>query len=283
MAVTVRAVTGSRTAGRDTAKMPTSATAAVPRANRVFGTETSHTMTAAATASMTGRAVDTTPNSPCHSCATHRMSRSGGSASRTSCAPATDESCATAAAVPASTEATAADGTATRLAGTDDSGTAPWVASSTGATATCAPIVTAAASRSRPGTYRSRRLTSGAITRTPAVATADNTSPSDAARNGSSRIRRRTVAANDRTGSARTPRLAAIRTTAAITEARMTLGSKRVSTANHATAVAISRRRPRAPTPKMDATSTVPAATTATFEPLTATRCVRPVSRIACS
>ncbi|HEV2786771.1 MAG TPA: hypothetical protein VGV67_10310, partial [Solirubrobacteraceae bacterium] len=64
-----------------------------------------------------------------------------------------------------------------------------------------------------------------------------------------------------------------------MTLARSTLGSKRVTSAYHASTAASAQRRPRAPTWITRSSTMAPATTTAMFAPLTATRWVSPVSR----
>lgn len=169
------------------------------------------------------------------------------------------------------------------LAGIEASGTSPTVHSSSGATASCAPTVTASRSPIRPGTHPRRRRTSGARTSTPAVAPADRSMPRDPAMPGSSSTSASTATARAWRGSPTTPRTPASSTTAAIAEARSTLGSQRVRTANQTRPAARTTRRTRWPARNAAVTTSSPATTRATFDPLTATRCVSPVSRIASS
>ena len=193
---------------------------------------------------------------------------------------AADGTCSTATTEPTetTTEAAAAAGTATRLAGIDPSGTSPNVANRMGATASCAPSVVASTTANGRGRRVNRRCTSGATTRTPAVAAADRSSPTDMASSGSIVISVRTATPSAWTDDVGVPRARATSTAAAMTAARETEGSARVSKTNQPMANATTHRWPRAPSPMAPANSSAPAATTATFDPLTATRWVSPAA-----
>jgi hypothetical protein len=206
--------------------------------------------------------------------------RSAGSASRRTHDAAVTSTAATRVPTAPIIRASVAAGTATRLAGTDVSGTWPNVTSSTGAVATCAPIDTATSDATGRGRRRSRVATRGARTRIPAVADADRASPSDPASAGSTARSTRTATDSACTAWRPVPRASAISTAPAIVAARSTDGAARVSTTNHAMVSAARSRRPRAPTPRPRHTSQTPPATSATFVPDTATRCVRPTSRM---
>jgi hypothetical protein len=178
--------------------------------------------------------------------------------------------------------ATAAAGTATRFAGIDANVTSPKVASSTGTTATCAPTVIAARSATRDGNREGRwARTRGAATSTPAVAVADNTSPSEPASRGSTRTSSSTATARLWRASRGTPRTDAASSTSAIVPARCTLGSNRVTNANHGTTSATASHRPLAPTRSSPSTPSTPPSTIATLLPETAVRWVNPVACIA--
>lgn len=107
---------------------------------------------------------------------------------------------------------------------------------------------------------------------------AESSRPSDPAIAGSAATSTSTATDREWTAWVPTPRDAATSTAPAITAARSTAGSARVTTTNHATVSATSTRWPRAPTPASPDNSATPATTTATFEPETATRWVRPTS-----
>ena len=143
-----------------------------------------------------GRATSTTPPTSANAWATPSTRRAPGPASPNSTAPASGATSASAVPVNASTAATAAAGTASRFAGTEARDTSPKVANSTGTTAIWAPRVIEAISPARRGRrVGSWRRIIGARTRTPAVAVADSSRPSDPARRGSTARSRRTATA----------------------------------------------------------------------------------------
>ena len=117
----------------------------------------------------------------------------------------------------------------------------------------------------------------GVMTTSPVVAATDNTNPTDHVANGSSPTMPSTVIAKARNGTTSRPIAKPICTTAAITAARTTLDSKRVTTANidttpKATAKRghrLSRRSPGVRAAKMSAT----------FCPDTASKCPSPAPR----
>lgn len=178
-------------------------------------------------------------------------------------------------------DATAAAGTASTLAGIETKGTPSVASSSTGATATWAPTEVATSIANDGGSLTRRRATSGATTSNPAVAETDSNRPSDRARNGSTRMRSSVAPASAWIGSERNPRACADSTRPAITDARNTLGSSRVSKANQASTPKSSRRRAGPRIPSARASTSAPASTIATLEPLTAVRWDSPVASIA--
>ncbi len=188
MAVTTR-LAGARpptAAGASEAANRTSVASAVPRAARVRGGRTRAAQPASNAATVRGRASSAPPPRPAKVCATASTPRAGQPASAKTHVPASRWTAATTAATKPIDAASAATGTASRLAGTEASGTVPKVVSNSGTTAICAPSVTASRSATRPGIRRRRRRTRGATTRTPAVAVADSSSPSEPASRGSS-------------------------------------------------------------------------------------------------
>ena len=280
----MKPVGGSRPRTWGTPATATSATqvTSATRAARVRGASSSHTQPASSAANVTGRARSARPPIPPNPCATASTIRAGGPASASTAAPRGGTARASVLPTNAMAAATAAAGTATRFAGIDANVTSPKVASSTGTTATCAPIVIAARSASRGGSRCGRwARTRGAATSTPAVAVAESTSPSDPANRGSRSTNSRTATASPWRASRGTPRIEAARSTRAIVPARCTLGSNRVTNANHGTTSATATHRPRAPTRASPSRPSTPPSTIATLLPDTAVRCVNPVACIA--
>ena len=181
---------------------------------------------------------------------------------------------------PTSAVATAAAGTATRLAGTDPNGTSSNARSRSGTTASCAATVTAANAATPGGTHGRRNRTcavSGSDhARIPAVAPTDSNRPNDVARSGSASTSTATATPRTCHGRATTPRNSATPTSRAIATARRTDGSARVRTRNHASDSATTSARTRRHSRRRAATTTTAPTTTATFDPDTATRWVRP-------
>lgn len=214
------------------------------------------------------------PSSPAHS-----TTRSGARAT-TSAGPArSGDARASSAAMPVRMEATAAAGTATRLAGTDPSGTSSNTRSRIGATPTCAATVTATSRASHTGSRCSRARSHGASPMIPAVAPTDSSSPTLVARNGSTRTSSVTARPSTCHGCGGTPRTSAPSSRTTMPVARSTDGSARVRRTNHASPTSTTTRRTRRdpPTPR---TANASAATTiATFDPETATRWVSPAWR----
>ena len=285
IAVRTNAPLGART-GTAPASQQTTTTAAAIR--RPLPWTSSHAEAARTPTRTVGSSQPTTGPHHCRRRAAPRTTPRAGPANRSNTAARAGSGTTTTAAAVQNSDATAAAGTATRLAGRVDSATSPPLVSSTGSTATCAPIVTASRSSSRPerttrsnGTNRSR--TRGATTSTPSVAAADSNSPSRRASSGSSSTRTRTAPASACSGWTRRPRAPATRTIEAIALARRTEGSARVSTAKSASTTTAVRRRPRAPSPTTPAASHAPLTTIATLDPDTAVRWVSPVARIASS
>lgn len=260
--------------------MVTSATTSRARRRR---SATSQATPAAAASTVAGRWSDITDDQVRRCSAAHSTTATAGRVATKIGTAAPGWTAATAAPTMATALAAAAAGTASMLAGIEASGTSPTVHSSSGATASWAPTVTASRSPMRPGGHVSRRRTSGARTSTPAVAPAESSIPREPAIPGSSSTSVSTATASACRGSPTTPRTPDSSTTAAMAEARRTLGSQRVSTANQTRPVASTTRRARGPARHAAVTTSSPAATSATFEPLTATRWVRPVSRMASS
>ncbi len=104
----------------------------------------------------------------------------------------------------------------------------------------------------------------------PPAAAADSSRPSDRARNGSTRSSTSTAAAKAWRPSPIVWRSVAAPRMATIVQARRTLGSNRVRTANHVTATAIPNSRWRGD--RATNSRPIAATTRATFEPLTAVR-----------
>ena len=208
--------------------------------------------------------------------ADHWMTASGGAArAATQPAAAGARGARSVAAMPM-VVATAAAGTATRLAGIAPSTPPPRsVSSRTGRTPACAPIVAPRSSRRRRGPG-SRSATAGPSSSTPAVAPTDRTNPVWAASSGSTSSATRTAEARSCRGSASRPIAPARSRSPAMAAARSTLGSARTSTTNQASATVATRRRPTRPSPTAEVASATPVRTTATLEPDTATRCERP-------
>ena len=207
----------------------------------------------------------------------HRTTASAGVANHATTPPAAVEACATRAIATPTADAAAAAGTATRFAGRDANGTAPWEWSSTGATPSWAPMLAARSTRSGRGPGR-RGASAGPTTSTPAVASTDRLNPSCPATSGSARSSSTTAIARTWRASRPRPVMPARSTSAAITPARSTDGSARTSRANQARAAMPVQRRARAPMPASCASARTPASTSATLEPDTATRCDRPAS-----
>jgi hypothetical protein len=182
----------------------------------------------------------------------------------------------------ANTAASAAAGTASRLAGTDAKVSSPKLASSTGTTASWAPIVIAASSAARRGSHDGRcARTRGAATSTPAVAVADSNSPREPASSGSTRTSRSTAPASACRGSRGTPRTDVASNSNVIVPARCTLGSNRVTNANQGTTSPTATHRTRVPTRATARSPSTPPTTIATLLPDTAVRCDNPVTCIA--
>src|SRR6476659_398523 len=125
----------------------------------------------------------------------------------------------------------AAAGTASRLAGTAARGSGPNTAIVTGATPSCAAIVTARGSRTGAGPGR-RAARGPARATMPAVAATDSHHPTEWTSSGSARSTMVTVRPRIRTGRDGRPATTAVAANAAITDALSTDGSKRVSSAN---------------------------------------------------
>lgn len=280
IAVTVSTVGADRATGTSRA-LATATTATATRATRDPRRASSHATPATTRTSRAGRTSDTTGRAGRRVAA--RTTCSGTSAQAMTTPPAPALTTPTTAPSITTVEATAAAGTATRFAGTEASGTAPKASRRTGATATCAPIVTPASWASPRGHRCSRRATSGATTSTPAVAVAESSRPIDPARAGSIATRTSTAAASAWVDWVATPRARATSTAPAMTPARSTDGSARVSSTNHANPTTSSTRWPRAPSRRATARASSPPRTIATLEPDTATRWVRPTPRMASS
>jgi hypothetical protein len=203
--------------------------------------------------------------------AAHRIADSGGPAARATIPPAATDAWATTAAARPIAWATLAAGTATRFAGTDQSGSPPCRDSSAGAAPSCAPSVTATSRRTGRGP-RSRSATQGATTNTPAVADTDRTKPSCPASIGSTSSSTTIAMARAWRGSWPRPNRPPARTSDAIADARSTDGCHRVRTAYQPTATSPNHRRPRAPTPSAPASVSTEASIRATCLPDTTTR-----------
>jgi hypothetical protein len=217
--------------GTEAATTPRTVMVASTPAVRVRGRAPSQAHPDSSAATPSGRAVSTTPPTSARPCATASTTRAGPPASSKTALAASTCRRATTAPTKPSPAAAAPAGTASRFAGTDASPTSPKVLSSSGTTATCAPRVMASRSATRRGNQRipvRRSRTCGATTSTPAVATADSSSPSDPASSGSIRTSSSTAPDNACRASRGTPRAKVSTTSSAIVPARSTLGSNRV-------------------------------------------------------
>ena len=167
-------------------------------------------------------------------------------------------------------------GPAITLAGSEATGTAPNTATSRGITASCAPAVVAAASRSGRGPG-SISVSAGVIQSSPQVAQTESWKARTRIRNGSATSTAATAQARVRRPVSGCPSAALVTATPAMVTARRTDGSKRVSTANTASSASSTIRRTpgRARTASGDAS----ASTKATFWPDTTSRCPRPAAR----
>ena len=169
-----------------------------------------------------------------------------------------------------------AAGTARRLAGSEARGSGPKAASSTGATPSCAAIVTPSGSVHHGGPG-SAALTTGPSAMMASEAATDSWNPSDPTRSGSMTNSSVTATASTRNRAIGRPTVSVTAAMAAIAAALDTDGSKRVMSANSATTARTSasrgHRRRRRPT------GAITASTKATFSPDTARRWVRPAPR----
>ena len=169
-----------------------------------------------------------------------------------------------------------ATGTANKFASSDTAGKR-WNTSTLGtATPSCAPSVTAIGSRSHRGPGN-RSRNQGPSTHTPAVAPTDNQKPTDHTKSGSNITKAMIASASRRTGDACAPRTKAVAARIAITPARSTDGSKRVSAMNHATTATVAAHRHDGRNRRSNGKAA--ASTKATFCPDTAVRCERPDPR----
>ena len=166
-----------------------------------------------------------------------------------------------------------ATGTQSRLAGNDATGTGPKVASSTGATPSCAARVTPAASRraAGPGRIDASR---GASTTMATAAQIESWNPVERTSKGSISTSAVTARPTTRNREIGAPGIASVAASAAIAEARSTDGSKRVITPKRPITMRVApsrgqRRRRRSSGPAS-------AKAKATFCPETASRCVSP-------
>ncbi len=266
--------------GSATSTSEAASTAAASRRLLDRGPASSTTVPAAAATSVTGRARATAPDRCWNRSATASTTAAPGPARANPHAPTSTLTSTAAVARNAIVAASTAAGTATRLAGTLASRSSPKVTSSTGSTASWAPSVTDSSVATRRGNrVGSRSRTAGATSRTPAVALADRTRPSEPASRGSRSTSRSTVAASACRASRTWPRAPARSTSSAMVPARSTLGSRRVRKANQGTTTATATRWLVGPNRSSPDSATTPAMTMATLVPLTA---VRWVSEVAC-
>ena len=137
-----------------------------------------------------------------------------------------------------------ATGAASRLAGKEATGTPPKVAISSGDTANWAETVTAIASANMrgPGKRSARR---GAHKMMPADAATDSRNATEWTNSGSTSTNRATARASTRRLDASRPSRVAVAAIAAMTEARSTDGSNRVTRAKKPMAPRVSTQRPR--------------------------------------
>ncbi len=164
-----------------------------------------------------------------------------------------------------------AAGTASRLAGRDESGIPPNTGISTGATPTCAAMVTASVGGTR------RRSRAGPTRAMPAQAPAESRKPTEPASIGSSSTSPVTAKASTRTELTGRPRAVAVMASAAMATARSTDGSHRVNAPKVISTTTPATSRPRSPRRRSIGAAT--ANTKATFCPETASRWVRPEAR----
>lgn len=157
-----------------------------------------------------------------------------------------------------------ATGPARRFAGSAASGMGPSVGTNTGATAHCAPAVTASPSRTQRGPGR-RVANRGARTSTPIDAATDSRNPSEWTRSGSTSRRPTTASARWRSPPLGLPVVWANKATTATNAARRTDGSNRVTSANDAITAAASRKRGQSRSARSNGPTTTN--TNATFWP----------------
>ena len=131
----------------------------------------------------------------------------------------------------------------------------PSQAASSGVTANCAAKGTATAMANQLGQPRARHAAvhRPANRTNPSVAATDSANPRSEANSGANGSKTTTAAATDGTAAPRRPHPIAINPTAAITEARRTLGSGRAKTANATIVAHPTTVRPRGPTPRAPA------------------------------
>ena len=168
-----------------------------------------------------------------------------------------------------------AAGAASRLAGTDATGTPPNVATSSGDTAAWAARVTAsgAASHGGPG---NRRSIGDAATTMPAAPATDSRKPSEVVSSGSTSTIAPTPSASARSDDAGRPTATPTAATAAMAEARRTEGSNRVTRAKPTSTPRVASSR--GPKVSRDSTGRATTNTKAMFWPETARRCVSPAA-----